>query len=53
MSPFTNRHIGPTTSEKKSMMDAIGVSSMEELISKTVPSQIRISEELIELLRIA
>ena len=46
MSPFTNRHIGPTTSEKKSMMDAIGVSSMEELISKTVPSQIRISEEL-------
>ncbi|MEJ6589584.1 MAG: aminomethyl-transferring glycine dehydrogenase [Crocinitomicaceae bacterium] len=46
MSPFTSRHIGPSSSEKKSMMDAIGVDSMEELISKTVPSQIRISEEL-------
>ena len=46
MSPFTSRHIGPSSSEKQSMLDAIGVDSMEELIAKTVPSQIRMSDEL-------
>lgn len=46
MTPFTSRHIGPTSSEKQQMMDTIGVSSMEELISQTVPSQIRLSNEL-------
>ena len=46
MSPFTSRHIGPTPSEKQQMMDAIKVSSIEELISQTVPSQIRMSSDL-------
>ena len=46
MSPFTSRHIGPTPSEKQQMMDAIEVSSIEELISQTVPSQIRMSSDL-------
>lgn len=46
MSPFTSRHIGPSPSEKQQMMDAIEVSSMEELISQTVPSQIRLSSDL-------
>ena len=46
MSPFTSRHIGPSPSEKKQMMDTVEVSSMEELISQTVPSQIRLSADL-------
>ena len=46
MRPFTSRHIGPSPSEKKLMMDAVEVSSMEELISQTVPSQIRLSSDL-------
>ena len=46
MSHFTNRHIGPTSSEKKQMIDAIGVSSIADLIDKTVPSQIRMSADL-------
>ena len=46
MSPFSSRHIGPSPSEKQQMMDAIEVSSIEELISQTVPSQIRLSSDL-------
>ncbi len=46
MSGFTNRHIGPDSSEKKQMIDAIGVKSIADLINQTVPSQIRISGEL-------
>ena len=46
MRPFTSRHIGPSPSEKKLMLDAVEVSSMEELISQTVPSQIRLSSDL-------
>ena len=46
MSHFTNRHIGPTSSEKKQMIDALGVSSIADLIDKTVPSQIRMSADL-------
>ena len=46
MSLFTQRHIGPDASEKQAMMDAIGVSSIENLIDKTVPSQIRLSADL-------
>ena len=46
MSGFTNRHIGPDSSEKKQMIDAIGVKSIADLINQTVPSQIRISSDL-------
>ena len=42
MSPFSSRHIGPTSSEKKEMMHTIGVSNIEELIHQTVPEQIRL-----------
>tara|TARA_B100001287_G_scaffold127659_1_gene107624 strand:- start:5786 stop:8638 length:2853 start_codon:yes stop_codon:yes gene_type:complete len=46
MRPFSSRHIGPSPSEKQQMMDTIQVSSIEELISQTVPSQIRMSSSL-------
>ena len=46
MSGFTSRHIGPDSSEKQQMIDAIGVKSIEDLIHQTVPSPIRMSGEL-------
>jgi glycine dehydrogenase len=46
MSQFTSRHIGPSPSEKQQMMDTVEVSSIEELIGQTVPSQIRLSSDL-------
>ncbi|XVJ64775.1 MAG: aminomethyl-transferring glycine dehydrogenase [Lacibacter sp.] len=42
---FARRHIGTIGSEP-SLLSAIGISSMEELITKTVPSAIRASGEL-------
>lgn len=42
---FAKRHIGTIGSES-SLLSTIGISSMEELISKTVPSAIRASQEL-------
>ncbi|HRO45523.1 aminomethyl-transferring glycine dehydrogenase [Agriterribacter sp.] len=39
---FRSRHIGPNKADRKKMLGTIGVSSMNELIEKTVPSAIRI-----------
>ncbi len=41
---FVNRHIGPNDDEIKEMLEVIGISSLEELIEQTIPSQIRLSE---------
>jgi glycine dehydrogenase len=46
MSAFSNRHIGPNSAEKIEMLDKIGVSSIEELVSKTIPAGIRLKGEL-------
>ncbi len=43
---FTARHIGPNENETQQMLAEIGVGSMEELIDKTVPRDIRLSGEL-------
>lgn len=43
---FHGRHIGPSAEDSKAMLQTIGVSSLEELISKTVPDSIRINEPL-------
>ena len=40
---FAARHIGPTPSEIQQMLDVLGISSLDELIDKTVPAAIRIS----------
>jgi glycine dehydrogenase len=38
---FQRRHIGPNAIDTKKMLETIGVSSLDELISKTVPDSIR------------
>ncbi len=43
---FENRHIGPRKSEITEMLQAVGVSSMEELIEQTVPPNIRLEKPL-------
>jgi glycine dehydrogenase len=43
---FATRHIGPNTHETEQMLKTIGASSLEELISKTIPSSIRTDKSL-------
>jgi glycine dehydrogenase len=43
---FVTRHIGPRKSDLKAMFEAVGVSSMEELIEQTVPANIRLQKPL-------
>jgi glycine dehydrogenase len=43
---FSERHIGPSAAEVKKMLDTIGIDSLENLISETIPSSIRLSAPL-------
>lgn len=43
---FEERHIGPSTDEVQEMLAFLGVSSLDELIDQTIPSQIRLKERL-------
>lgn len=43
---FTSRQVGPRPADVEKMLKVIGVSSMEELIDKTVPSAIRLPQPL-------
>ncbi len=43
---FSTRHIGPRDSELPIMLKKIGVSSLDELIDKTVPTSIRFDKSL-------
>ncbi len=43
---FVSRHNGPREQEVKQMLAKIGVSSIDELISQTVPANIRLKEPL-------
>ncbi len=43
---FAGRHIGPNETETTEMLAAIGISSIDELISKTIPNSIRIKGSL-------
>jgi glycine dehydrogenase len=45
-SEFQKRHIGPGLSEQRQMLNTLGLNSIEELISLTVPEKIRMREEL-------
>jgi len=38
---FSRRHIGPTPADIEQMLQAVGVSSLDELIEQTVPASIR------------
>jgi glycine dehydrogenase len=44
--PFSSRHNGPRVQEHRHMLSAIGVSSLEELIDKTIPAAIRLKSPL-------
>jgi len=39
---FSARHNSPTNEERKKMLETIGVSSIDELINKTIPTNIRL-----------
>lgn len=41
---FVSRHIGPRAPERQKMLRALGLSSMDELIQKTVPRAILVSQ---------
>ncbi len=43
---FAERHIGPDDKEKAEMLEEIGLSSIEELISKTIPHAIQMQNGL-------
>ena len=43
---FVTRHIGPRGLEVAEMLESVGVSSMEELLEQTVPSNIRLQQPL-------
>src|SRR5690554_4958130 len=43
---FVNRHVGPVETDVKAMLKAVGVSSLDELISQTVPENIRMKKNL-------
>ena len=44
--PFVARHIGPRPEEERSMLAALGLPSMETLISQAVPQSIRLNRLL-------
>lgn len=43
---FPKRHIGPRDAEAQEMLETIGLNTIDELIDKTIPSQIRLKEPL-------
>lgn len=45
-SSFAIRHIGPRTHEQQEMLDFIGAKDMEQLISETIPHEIRLLKPL-------
>ena len=46
MNQFAERHIGPRQNEVKQMLEAVGVSSIDELIIQTVPANILLDKPL-------
>ncbi|HAQ88378.1 MAG TPA: glycine dehydrogenase (aminomethyl-transferring), partial [Pseudomonas sp.] len=43
---FLRRHLGPDAAEQQAMLEALGLSSREELIKQTVPPAIRLQGDL-------
>jgi len=46
MRTFSDRHIGISEADEKSMKDFLGVESLEQLIQETIPDEIRTKEKL-------
>jgi len=45
-SEFVNRHISFNETNKNEMLKKVGVSSIDELISQTIPHSIRLQKDL-------
>lgn len=43
---FVNRHVGISAEDIPTMLEAVGVQSLDELIGQTIPSDIRLKEKL-------
>ena len=43
---FVDRHLGPNAAERAHMLDVIGVSDLDQLMEETIPSGIRLQQEL-------
>ena len=43
---FVKRHIGPTSRDLAKMLEVIGADSLDDLIDRTVPADIRLDEDL-------
>lgn len=43
---FSDRHLGPTASETKELLRAVGASSLDDLANQAVPKSIRVSGKL-------
>ncbi len=43
---FVNRHIGPGETQVKEMLEVVGVTSLDKLIDETIPSKIRLKNNL-------
>ena len=43
---FTDRHLGPDAGQQAAMLEALGVSRLEELIDQSVPANIRLGRDL-------
>ncbi|WP_299115426.1 aminomethyl-transferring glycine dehydrogenase [uncultured Winogradskyella sp.] len=43
---FALRHIGPNQDDQKAMLNTIGVTSIEQLVSETIPAGIRLEKDL-------
>lgn len=43
---FVNRHNGPSEEDIKVMLDKLGLDSVDQLIEKTIPKNIRLTEDL-------
>ena len=46
MEQFKNRHIGVNEIDRQNMLETLGLTNIEELISQTIPSNIRLAESL-------
>jgi len=43
---FSQRHLGPNSTERQAMLNELGINSLDELITQTIPNKIRLSAEL-------
>ena len=46
MNQFAERHIGPRPSEIEEMLQKIGVNTLDELVTQTIPANIRLNKSL-------